>query len=114
MRDGERRHDQDERAEPPERDHQAQQEQQVIGAVEDVQEPSVHESPRRLVPARIQPHQAGIAGQLERALRAGRRLVAQHGDDADAEARERRMDRKVDRSDWIGYSNRTSSSAWFQ
>ena len=36
MRDGERRDDEDERAEAPERNHQAEQKQQVIGAVEDV------------------------------------------------------------------------------
>ena len=42
----------------------------MVGAVEDVEEPELDESPRRLVPARIQPHEARIAGQLERPFRA--------------------------------------------
>ena len=48
----------DERAEAAERDHEAEQEQQVIGAVEDVREPELHEAPRGLVPARIEPDEA--------------------------------------------------------
>ena len=54
MRDRERRDDDDQRAEPAERDHQAEQEQQVIDAVEDVEEAVLDEAQRRLVPARIE------------------------------------------------------------
>ena len=50
-----------------ERDHQAQQEQQVIDTVEDVHESEADEAQRRLVPPRIQANQAGIAPVLERA-----------------------------------------------
>ena len=41
--DRERGDHEDELAEPPERDHQAQKEQQVIGTVEDVQEAELDE-----------------------------------------------------------------------
>ena len=51
----------DQRAEAPERDHQASDEQQVIRAVEDVEEAELDETPRRLMPPRIQPDEAGIA-----------------------------------------------------
>ena len=37
----------------------------MIGAVEDVEEPELHELQRRLVPARIELHQPGIAVELE-------------------------------------------------
>ena len=77
MRDREGRHDQHQRAEPAERDDQAEQKQQMIRAVEDVQESELHEAPRGLVPSRVEPHEAGIARELEHAFGAGRRLVAQ-------------------------------------
>ena len=76
--------------------------------------PSCTKRQRRLVPARIEPHQARIARELERALGAARRQEAQDRHDAEAEARERGRIENVERSDAIGYSNRTSSSAWFQ
>ena len=44
---------------PPERDHQAEQEQQVIDAVEDVEEAVLDEPQRRLMPARVEPDDAG-------------------------------------------------------
>ena len=57
-------------------------------------EAELRRTPRRLVPARIEPDEAGIAGELEGALGAGRRHEAQDGDDAHAQARERRVDRE--------------------
>ena len=54
MRDRERGDDDDERPQPPERDHEAQQEQQVVDALEDVPEARDDEAQRRLVPARIE------------------------------------------------------------
>ena len=56
-----------------ERHDEAEQEQQVIGAAEDVPEPEPHEAQRRLVPARIELHEARVALRLEDARRAGRR-----------------------------------------
>jgi hypothetical protein len=63
--DGERRDDEHERAEAAEGDHQAEDEQQVVGAIEDVLEAEPDEGERRLVPARIEPHEAGVATVLE-------------------------------------------------
>ena len=71
-----------ERADAPERNHQAEQEQQVIDAVEDVEEAVLDESQRRLVPARIELHDAGIAVHVERALGAAGRKEPQHDVDA--------------------------------
>ena len=61
VRDREGGDDDDERPEAAERDHQAEQEEQVVGAVENVKEARDDEAPRRLVPARIEPHQPRIA-----------------------------------------------------
>ncbi len=79
----------------PERNHQAQQEQQVIRAVEDVPEPLLHEEEERLVPPRIEPHDARVAMHVEHALgRMGREKP--HRDvHADAQARQPRLDGKV-------------------
>ena len=107
--------DHDQRPHAAERDHEAQQEQQVIDAVEDVQKARLDETQRRLVPARIEPHQAGVAVQVERALGAARRQEAERRDDTLAEPAEPGMDRRTPpRSDWMGNSNSTSSSCWFQ
>src|SRR4030095_2524712 len=76
MRDGERGHDHDERSDAPERDDQAHQEQQVIGAIENVQDPERHKAQPRLTPAWIEPDEPGIAGELERPLGTGRRQKA--------------------------------------
>ena len=57
--------DGDEGADPAQRDDEAEQEQQVVGAVENVQEPGADEARRRFVPARVQPDEAGIVVQLE-------------------------------------------------
>jgi hypothetical protein len=95
VRDGERGHHRDQRAEAAERDHQAEQEQQVIGAVEDVEEAELDELQRRLVPARIELDQTGVAEELETAHRAAGRQEAQHRQRPDAEARQPRLDREA-------------------
>ena len=115
VRDGEGGDDEHERPQAAERDHEAGDEQQVVGAVEDVQEARLDEAQRRLVPARVEPHQARIAVELEGALGAARRQEAQRRHDLQAQPREPRVDRELaTRSDAIGYSNSTSSSCWFQ
>ena len=77
--------DRHQRPEAAERDDQAEQEQQVVGAVEDVLVPRGDEAGRSLVPARIERHQAGIAAQLEGPLGPFRGDEAKHGDDAHAQ-----------------------------
>ena len=67
MRQGKRRDDHDERPQPPKRDHQAAQEQQVVGAVENVPEAGHDKTQRGLVPPGIEAYQAGFAPELERA-----------------------------------------------
>jgi hypothetical protein len=64
----------------------------MIRASENVDEPEAHERHRRLVPARIQPDNAGIADEFERADAAIRGQEAQHGDDAKAQSSERGLD----------------------
>ena len=69
MRDGEGGDDDDERLQAAEGDDEAEKEQQVVGAIRrinDVEEAQLDESPRRLVPARIEPYHSRIAAQLER------------------------------------------------
>ena len=65
MRHGEGRDDDDERAETAKRNHQAQQEQQVIDATEDVEEPVHDESRRGLEPARVEPDEPRVAVELK-------------------------------------------------
>src|SRR4030095_12450448 len=60
MGHGERRHDRYERAKLPQWDDQTKQEQQMIGPIQNVSETHLHESPRRLVPARIETNDSGI------------------------------------------------------
>ena len=67
MPDGECGDDDDKRPQPSERNHQAAQEQQVVGAVENVPEAGHDKTQRGLVPSGIEAHQAGIAPELERA-----------------------------------------------
>src|SRR5262245_46087292 len=52
--DGEGRDDKNQGAKLPERDHQAKQEQQMIGTVQDVEESFTNEAQRRLVPAGVE------------------------------------------------------------
>ena len=90
--DRERRDDDDERPQAPERDHQAGQEQQVVGALQDVPEAVDHEPQRGLVPAGIEADQSRIAVELERARGAVRRQEAQRGRDFEAEPVDARVD----------------------
>ena len=105
----------DERPQAPERDHEAEQEQQVVDALEDVPEARDDEAQRRLMPARIEPHEAGVAVELEGAHGPARRQEAQRGRDALRRSRSTRgWIAKSERSERIGYSSSTSSSCWFQ
>ena len=79
VRHSEGRHHRHERAEAAEWDDEAKQEQQVIGSVQDVPEPLSDEPKRRLVPARIEANQPGIAGKLEGAHRATGWKEAENG-----------------------------------
>src|SRR5581483_8125267 len=74
---------------------QAEQEQQVIGAVEDMEESSLDEAEGGLIPARVEADQAGVAGKFEAADRAVGQDIAQNGDDAKAEAAENGVDREI-------------------
>ena len=60
--------------EAPNRQHETEQEEQVIEALKDVFEPESDERPRGLEPRRIQMNQARIADELKRALRPVRRF----------------------------------------
>ena len=94
MRDRERGDDDDQRPQPPERDDEADQEQQMVGAFEDVPEPGHHEAPRCLVPAGIEAHETEKAEKIERADGAARRQEAQHRRYIAAEAIELEADRE--------------------
>src|SRR5205809_7094396 len=65
MRDGKRSDDGNERAETAERDHQAEQEQKMVGAVKNVEKTQVDEAEGGLVPARVEPDEAGFPGKSE-------------------------------------------------
>ena len=70
------------------------QEQQMIDAVEDVEEALDDEQPHRLRPPRVEMDDAGIVVERQRALGAVRRDEAQDRQDLDAEPPEARMDRE--------------------
>ena len=93
--DGEGGDDDREGLEPPEGDDQAGEEQQVVGAVEDVLEAHDHEAERGLVPARVKAHDAGVAPQIERPLGPARRQEPQHGDHPQAHPFEARADGEI-------------------
>ncbi len=94
MRGGERGDDHDERADAPERDDEAEHEEQMIEALEDVAEAEPDESEEGLVPARVQRYQARVAGELEHALGAAVREESEHGHGAEPEVGERGPDRE--------------------
>src|SRR5262249_23739645 len=77
MRDRERGDDPHQWLEATEGNDQAQQEEEVVDAVEDVEKARPDEARGRLRPARVEPHQAGIALELEGAPRAPRRQETQ-------------------------------------
>ena len=83
--------EQDEGREAPERDDEAEQEQDVVDALEDVPDAGDEEAQRRLMPARIEAHEAGVAVQLEGAHVPARRQEAQGRRHPLAEAVDARM-----------------------
>src|SRR5215472_1588837 len=85
----------DEHAKPAERNHQAQQKQEVVGSVEDMEKAQVHKAQSSLMPAWIETNQAGVAIEFERANFAPRKNQAQNRDDAQPQARKPRLDRKT-------------------
>src|SRR2546422_871726 len=100
MRNGERRHDRDKRPETAEWNHQAEQEQQVIDAVEDVEGSELDELQRGLTPAR----------------RARRRRAGTRGDYPLGRARCRRRStasprRAATRRLWTGPADPTRATA---
>ncbi len=80
--------------EPANRDGEADEEEQVIRTAEDVAEPQLHESPGRLVPARIEADESGVADPLEGPDGTAGREEPHGRGDAHAEPRERRIDRE--------------------
>jgi hypothetical protein len=82
-------------AETAQGNHQAHQEQQVVGPVQNVEEAQFHEPGRSLAPARVQRDQPRIAGELISANRAARRQEPKHRDDASGQMGERGMDGKA-------------------
>ena len=60
------RHDRHQRVEPPERNDQTEEEQQVIDAIQDVEETGLHEPKGRLMPPRVEPDQSRVTDKLER------------------------------------------------
>ena len=101
---GERGDDDHERAQAPEGDHQAAKEEQVVDALDDVPEARLHEAQRGLIPAWIEPHEPGIAVELEGADGAARRQKAQRGGDVLPEPVHSRIDRELGLVGRMGYS----------
>ncbi len=64
MGNSESSYDRDQRAQPAERDDKTEQEQEVVGAVEDVAEAEFDEAESRLTPFRIEPDEARVAFEL--------------------------------------------------
>ncbi len=95
MRQRERRDDEHERAEAPERDDQADEKEQVVRPVEDVAEAEFDEPQGRLMPAGIEADQAHVPRILEGAHGAARRQEAHHGQRPLAQTREPRVDREL-------------------
>ncbi len=95
MRDGERGDDRNERTEAAKGDHQAEQKQQMVGAVENVEKTQVHEAHCRLVPPRIEVDEARIAVEFERANSAAGRQKSKNYDHAQAQPRKRWVNGKL-------------------
>src|SRR5690349_6706807 len=75
----------------------------MVGAVQNVEKTQVDKSQSGLMPARVEPDEAGVAGQFEGANFAARWHKAKNGDDVKAEPRERWMDGKAGllRLNWV-------------
>src|SRR5262245_26679954 len=69
----------------------------MIGPVQDVEESRLDKPQRRLAPARIEPDQARIAGELEGANNSAGRQEPNNSDHAQTQLRKSRADRKVRR-----------------
>src|ERR1700747_836266 len=95
MRDGECGDDGNEGAEAAERNHQAKQKQEMIGTVKNVKKTEIDETQSCLVPTRVEPDDAEIAGEFERANSAADRQEPKYGDDAQAQPRKRRVNGKA-------------------
>ena len=95
MRESEGRHDQHQRAQPPERDDQAAEKEQVVRAVEDVLEAQPDEAPGGLEPAGVERHDTWVAGELIGARRSPRQLVGQRRDDPGRKVDEAQTNREV-------------------
>src|SRR5258707_1231266 len=95
MCDGERGDDGNERAKAAKGDHQAKQEEQMVGAIENVEKTKVHETHSRLVPSRIETDKAGIADEFERANTAAGWQKPQNGDHPQTQASKRWVNGKA-------------------
>ena len=84
-------HHRNQRAEFPERDDQAKQEQQVVRAIEDVKEAQLDELPRGLEPPGIEVHQARIAEKFKSADGSAWRQETQRDNHARRQPAESRM-----------------------
>jgi hypothetical protein len=91
----ERRDDEDEGPQPADRDHQAEQEQQVVRTFKDMPEPGRDKPERGLTPTRIEMHQAGVAVEFECAGRATGGQKAQRRGDITAKPVDARTDGKL-------------------
>src|SRR5258708_19552512 len=91
---GKRRDDDNQRSRSPERDHDTEQEQQVIDAFENVPKAGYDEAQRGLVPARIETQKPRIAMEFKRARLTTRRHETQRRRNIASEPPDAGMDRK--------------------
>src|SRR5437016_2697293 len=85
MRDRECSNHGNERTEAAEGDHQAEQKQEMVNAVKNVEKTQVDKTQSRLLPPRVEPDEAGIADEFERADSAAGCQKPKDGDDAQAQ-----------------------------
>ena len=95
MRHGERCDHRDQRTKAAERDHQAEQKQQVINPIENMFEAEHHEAQRRLVPSRIEPDEAAVVMEVEGTHRAARQHQPQGGIRPQPQSIQLRVDREA-------------------
>src|SRR3954468_14146488 len=88
MRNRECGHDHHQRTPASKWNHEAEHEQQMVDAAEDVRDAELDESPCGVIPARVEAYEPGVADVLVRALRAVWRDETQHRRRLQAEARE--------------------------
>src|SRR5262245_39582121 len=92
--DGKRGDNLDQRAKSAERYHQTEQEQQMVGAIENVQEAGTNEAQRGLKPARIEANESRVAFELECSNSATRRQKSQHAYDSKSQNAQTWLNRK--------------------